>query len=574
MTGSASPDANIHRLVLDVAADMFAAAVLVCDKSDAIVFASRSLLQIFPIPGQFIQPGTRLRDFLGAVYDCGIRPGTVPETSRRRANRDEWISRQISMHWRERHEMEERIGRNRWINIVLRRLTSGHGVFAFVDISEQRKREEQLQLDTERVEMTERILDEMPNPLFVKDRNLHYVAVNKAFCRLHGITPEQVLGRTVWDLIDPDLAERYERSDRQVLDTGEAFALPEQVVTADGEDMWVVTRKFRVGEPPNAMLVSCMNDVSEVLTSGDVPLSGPSGTVTPDYDAFQPGQNCYDPFRAIVVQDLGGAPELIEQAKLPDAASLRQRRVAVVTADSTLGGAIVAQLSIWGLEACAVTSFGELRLLLELAAGEGLSLDAVLADTALGPAGTWAVPLVPFGNDYDARALLSNLADVGVALFADVMALDSDAHLEAGAEAEGPERQPLVDVLVVEDNQINQFVFSQILEALSISQRIVATGREAIEAWRALRPRFVFVDISLPDMDAYVMVGKIRELEANTEAKTPIVMVANGIEAFDVDRAAHVGVRDHIMKPISPDAIEVIYRRYIPVKVGKEGSQH
>ncbi len=59
MTGSASPDANIHRLVLDVAAEMFGSGLLVCDKSDAIVFASRSLLQIFPISGQFIQPGTR-----------------------------------------------------------------------------------------------------------------------------------------------------------------------------------------------------------------------------------------------------------------------------------------------------------------------------------------------------------------------------------------------------------------------------------------------------------------------------------------------------------------------------------
>ncbi len=110
--------------------------------------------------------------------------------------------------------------------------------------------------------MTERILDELPNPLFVKDRNLHYVAVNKAFCRLQGMTSEQILGRTVWDLLEPDLAERYERSDRQVLETGEAFALPEQTVTSEGEDMWVITRKFRVGDPAQPMLVTCLNDVS------------------------------------------------------------------------------------------------------------------------------------------------------------------------------------------------------------------------------------------------------------------------------------------------------------------------
>ncbi len=34
----------------------------------------------------------------------------------------------------------------------------------------------------------------------------------------------------------------------------------------------------------------------------------------PDYDAFLPGQNCYDPFRAIAVQDLGVAPRMIDPA--------------------------------------------------------------------------------------------------------------------------------------------------------------------------------------------------------------------------------------------------------------------
>ncbi len=54
-----------------------------------------------------------------------------------------------------------------------------------------------------------------------------------------------------------------------------------------------------------------------------------------------------------------------------------------------------------------------------------------------------------------------------------------------------PEREPGVDVLVVEDNQINQFVFTQILEALGLTHRIVATGRarESTPARAAPAPR-------------------------------------------------------------------------------------
>ncbi len=39
------------------------------------------------------------------------------------------------------------------------------------------------------------------------------------------------------------------------------------------------------------------------------------------------------------------------------------------------------------------------------------------------------------------------------------------------------------------------------------------------------------------------MVGKIRALEAATGSQTPIVLVANGVEAFDPERAQPHGVR-------------------------------
>ena len=212
-------------------------------------------------------------------------------------------------------------------------------------------------------------------------------------------------------------------------------------------------------------------------------------------------------------------------------------------------------------------------MLLDLAAGEGIALDAILADTALGAPGDRPIPLIGFDGHADAHALLADLERAGVAVFSDHVALDSDADLESGDDAREPVREPGVDVLVVEDNQINQFVFTQILEALGLSQRIVATAREGIDAWLELRPRLVFVDISLPDMDPYDMVGKIRTLEAATGSQTPIVLVANGIEAFDPQRAQPHGVHDHLMKPLSPDAVEIMYRRHVPVKVGREGTQ-
>lgn len=75
-----------------------------------------------------------------------------------------------------------------------RRLPGSYGVCVISDISEAKKREEQWRLDLERVQLTEDILDNLPFPLFVKDRNLTYV-YRVAFCEKYRTTADEVLGR-------------------------------------------------------------------------------------------------------------------------------------------------------------------------------------------------------------------------------------------------------------------------------------------------------------------------------------------------------------------------------------------
>ena len=140
MNDVASPGADIQNSMLEATSDALGLAILVCDKNDEIVFASRPILQLYAIAREFIAPGTRLRDFLGAVYDTGLRGATSLEHSRRRVNRDDWIAERISYHWRERHETVERIGQQRWASVRMRRLSNGLGVVSFTDISEQKKR--------------------------------------------------------------------------------------------------------------------------------------------------------------------------------------------------------------------------------------------------------------------------------------------------------------------------------------------------------------------------------------------------------------------------------------------------
>lgn len=571
MSDVASTGANIQKTVLDVASDALGLAILVCDKNDEIVFASRQLLQFYPISTTLLQPGTRLRDFLGAVFDSGVRSGTVPERSRRRSNRDEWISEHISFHWRERYETVERIGRQRWISVRKRRVSSGLSIVAVTDISEQKKREEQLQTDIERVELTEGILDCMPNPMCVKDRNLNYIAVNKAFCSIHGMSAEAILGRSVWDLLEPELAEKFERSDRAVLDTGVGYSLPEQIVGADGEDIWVVTRKYRVGEAGKHLLVTCMSDVTDIVVWHDDLESTPPrkvGLKVKDYDVFEPGQNCYDPFRALDMQHLVEPGPMLETLPQP------LRHVLVATSDASLEKRILSKLREWQFDAGAVSSASELAALKEAISAAGLTVDLLLIDAGMAGAkemerGWDTLPSLLLPTDWTEAQLHADILRIGdMARDATGVApLDpEDWDIEVVPETLPERHYSDVEVIVAEDNEINQFVFAQILEGLSISYRIAANGEEAVALWQQHKPRLVLMDVAMPVMNGFDATRAIREAEKAIGIRTPIVAVTAQALEIDIERSRAAGMDDYITKPISPDMIETVYRAFVPEK--------
>src|SRR4051812_43532956 len=126
MTDVASGDANIQAALLDAVCDALTAAFIVYDKNDTILFASRQLLTHYPMSASFLKPGTRLRDFLGAMYDCsGERLAFVAATAGRMPSREEWITERIATHWKERSERVERHAADRWVQLVKRRLPNG-----------------------------------------------------------------------------------------------------------------------------------------------------------------------------------------------------------------------------------------------------------------------------------------------------------------------------------------------------------------------------------------------------------------------------------------------------------------
>jgi PAS domain S-box-containing protein len=112
-----------------------------------------------------------------------------------------------------------------------------------------------------------------------------------------------------------------------------------------------------------------------------------------------------------------------------------------------------------------------------------------------------------------------------------------------------------LDVLVAEDNEVNQLVFSQILGETDLSFELVANGKLAVDAYQTLKPRMILMDVSMPEMNGLEATGAIRELETMSGVHVPIVGVTAHALKGDRERCLESGMDDYLSKPISPKAL-------------------
>ncbi|RWL96309.1 MAG: response regulator [Mesorhizobium sp.] len=112
-----------------------------------------------------------------------------------------------------------------------------------------------------------------------------------------------------------------------------------------------------------------------------------------------------------------------------------------------------------------------------------------------------------------------------------------------------------LDILVAEDNEVNQMVFTQILGETSYRFEIVGNGRKALDAFGKLNPRMILMDVSMPEMNGLEATGAIRKLEEDMGTHVPIVGVTAHALKGDRERCLEAGMDDYLPKPISPRAL-------------------
>ncbi|AFZ20504.1 PAS domain S-box protein [Allocoleopsis franciscana] len=99
------------------------------------------------------------------------------------------------------------------------------------DITERKRSEEALQESEAKLKA---ILDNVPGFVYLKDLQGRHLMVNRYCLEAFHITPEQLVGKTNAEFFPPELAQRIEENDREVLQTGMPCQYEEEVLLDDG----------------------------------------------------------------------------------------------------------------------------------------------------------------------------------------------------------------------------------------------------------------------------------------------------------------------------------------------------
>jgi PAS domain S-box-containing protein len=116
-------------------------------------------------------------------------------------------------------------------------------------------------------------------------------------------------------------------------------------------------------------------------------------------------------------------------------------------------------------------------------------------------------------------------------------------------------------VLIVEDNELNQQVATEILSNVGVVTSLAGNGQEALDAVQANRYDAVLMDVQMPVMDGYTATRIIRRDMRLTDL--PIIAMTAHAMAGDQEKSVAAGMNDHITKPIDPTQLYAVLSRWI-----------
>ena len=135
----------------------------------------------------------------------------------------------------------------------------------------------------------------------------------------------------------------------------------------------------------------------------------------------------------------------------------------------------------------------------------------------------------------------------------------SKVNRESQVDLHG-ESQPVLNFLVVEDNEINRFVACGLLERSGHRVSAVSSGKQALALLEHQCFDLILMDLNLPDLGGLEIIRLIRGHKTQSIARLPVVVVSALVTKDDIQDSLNAGANAFLGKPYRPESLSDIIK--------------
>lgn len=128
-------------------------------------------------------------------------------------------------------------------------------------------------------------------------------------------------------------------------------------------------------------------------------------------------------------------------------------------------------------------------------------------------------------------------------------------------------------VLLAEDNPVNLEVAKAMLVKLGVRLEVAGNGEQAVALADSGEIDLVLMDCQMPVMDGYEASALIRQHQAHTARRLPIIALTANAMGGDRDKCLAAGMDDYLSKPYTLAQLEHKLRQWMPLATDQPGAE-